>query len=74
MAFESGILGFSSGTAGGIADAYRLPPGWRWSVRLGLAHRGATRPGRAADRIGPHPVQPGLSGGSGTPPTTRLFP
>ncbi|MFY1689579.1 hypothetical protein [Plantactinospora sp. WMMB782] len=34
VAFESGILGFSSGTAGGIADAYRLPPGRRWSVRL----------------------------------------
>ncbi|MGC4811168.1 hypothetical protein ACLQ29_11635 [Micromonospora sp. DT228] len=34
VVFESGILGFSSGTAGGIADAYRLPPGRRWSVRL----------------------------------------
>lgn len=29
VVFESGTLGFSSGTAGGIADAYRLPPGRR---------------------------------------------
>lgn len=34
VSFESGILGFASGTAGGIADAYRLPPGQRWQVRL----------------------------------------
>jgi hypothetical protein len=34
VSFESGILGFASGTAGGICDAYRLPPGRRWQVRL----------------------------------------
>ncbi|GLZ62335.1 MULTISPECIES: hypothetical protein [Micromonospora] len=51
VVFESGILGFSSGTAGGIADAYRRAAGPAMEHTAGLAHRGTTRSGRAADRV-----------------------